>query len=363
MIIHVFTANRYQLVPAIAKGFISVFKKDAEQVVLLYGNSSLNKQKYVELFGKEGFTNYAFCSSLSEYMSFIWRHKRYPILFHAGNYYWFLIAWLLGCRKLNWVCWGSGASSPKSLRGRFSLPYKRFLYHRFNSIVTLMDADRDSIIRDFHVSPSKIETISYMSMGDGKNQYDILKEQLMSESRCNSKPVVLLGNNPSCISGYLELLPRMKQYAGRIVVKCMLNYSLVKDNRYDELIRLGEACFGEDFVPSEEFYEEKEEYIRYMNDCDIYICPVHRQSGLGAVNTCLGLGKKVYLTGKNLEWITAAYKARVYDADDINDSLSFEVFTRGLSEEEKRSNYDSVINRRTIHVEKWRKYLAMLDKN
>lgn len=363
MIIHVFTANRYQLVPAIAKGFISVFKEDAKQVVLLYGNSSLDKQKYVELFGKEGFTNYVFCTSLSEYISLIKKYKRYPILFHAGSYHWFLIAWLLGCRKLNWVCWGSGASSPKSMRGRFSLPYKRFLYHRFNSIVTLMDADRNSIIRDFHISPSKIETISYMSMGDGKNHYDILKEQLMYESRSKSKPVVLLGNNPSCISGYLEILPRLKHYAGRIVVKCMLNYSLVKDKKYDELIRLGKACFGEEFISSEEFYEDKEEYIRYMNDCDIYICPVHRQSGLGAVNTCLGLGKKVYIAGKNLEWIKTAYEAHVFNADGINESLPFDDFSRGLSEEEKRINYDSVINRRANHVEKWHKYLATLDKN
>ena len=100
-----------------------------------------------------------------------------------------------------------------------------------------------------------------------------------------------------------------------------------------------------------------------MNDCDIYICPVHRQSGLGAVNTCLGLGKKVYIAGKNLEWIKSAYGACVYDADSINDSLPFDAFSRGLSEEEKKSNYDSVINRRSNHVEKWHKYLSALDKN
>lgn len=360
MILHVFTANRYQLVPAISKGFVSVFKDDAKQVFLLYGNKNLDKQKYIDLYEKEGFSDYMFCTSLVEYLSIIRKHKNSSILFHAGSYHWFLMAWLIGCKKMNWICWGSGASSGKGLRSRLSLPYKRFLYHRFNSIVTLMDADRETIIHDFRVSPSKVETISYMSLGDGKNEYDLLKEQLLLQTHYNSKPVVLVGNNPSCISGYLELLPRMKQFAGKIVVKCMLNYSLVKDEKYDALIKLGEFYFGNDFIPSEEFYDDRGDYIKYMNECDIYVCPVHRQSGLGAVNTCLGLGKKIYLAGKNLAWIRNAYGAMVFDADDIDDKMSFIDFSTPLSDNEKRSNSDSVINRRTLHVRKWHQYLSAL---
>lgn len=362
MVLHVFTANRYQLVPAISKGFVSVYKDDAEQVLLLYGNKDLDKQKYIDLYESEGFHNYLFCTSLAEYLSIIRKYKNSSILFHAGSYHWFLFAWMFGCKKMNWVCWGSGSSLGKGLRPKLSLPYKRFLYHRFSSIVTLMDADRETIVRDFHIPTSKIETISYMSMGDGKNEYDLLKERLMLQTNNNAKPVVLLGNNPSCISGYLELLPRMKQFAGKIVVKCMLNYSLVKDEKYEALIQIGKSYFGDDFFPSEVFYDDKGDYIRYMNECDIYICPVHRQSGLGAVNTCLGLGKKVYLAGKNLEWIREAYGALVFDADKIDDRMSFRHFSVPLSDKDKKSNFDSVISRRTSYVVKWHRYLATLNQ-
>lgn len=362
MILHVFTANRYQLVPAISKGFVTVFKNDAEQVLLLYGNKHFDKQKYVDLFNEVGFNNYIFCVSTVEYVKIMRRYRKSSILFHAGSYHWFMYAWLLGCRKINWVCWGSGASSGKGLRPRLSFLYKQFLYHRFNSIVTLMEADRKTIIDDFRVSPLKIETISYMSMGDGKNEYDLLKEELMLQNLSNPKPVVLVGNNPSCISGYLDLLPRLKHFAGMIIVKCMLNYSLVKDEKYESLIKLGESYFGDDFVSSEEYYSDKGDYIRYMNECDIYVCPVHRQSGLGAVNTCLGLGKKIFIAGKNLEWIKDTYGALVFNADDINGSMSFSAFSNPLSKSDKKNNYDSVINRRTLYVEKWHRYLAALDR-
>ena len=263
---------------------------------------------------------------------------------------------------MNWVCWGAGASAGKGLRSWLSMPYKRFLYHRFRSIVTLMDADSKTINRDFRVSPSSIKTISYMSMGDRINEYDFLKQELMSQTSNNPKPVVLVGNNPSCISGYLELLPRMKQFSGKIIVKCMLNYSLHKDEKYEALLKMGKSYFGDDFFLSEEFYDDKGDYIRYMNECDIYICPVHRQSGLGAVNTCLGLGKKIYIAGKNLEWIRDAYGATVLNADDIDEGMSFIDFSTPLSEKEKKSNFDSVINRRASHVKKWHQYLSALDK-
>ena len=362
MVLHVFTANRYQLVPVISEGFVTVYKNDADHVLLLFGDKTLNRQLYVDLYEKENFSDYIFCTSIFNYIKVIWKYRKSSVLFHAGSYHWFLIAWLLGCRKMNWICWGSGASLGKGMNSRLSLPYKRFLYHRFNSIITLMDADKESIIRDFHVAPSKIETISYASKGEGKNQFDCLEEELMLQNKDNPKPVVLLGNNPSCISGYIELLPRMKQYAGKIVVKCMLNYSLVKDENYYELIKLGNSLFGNDFISSEEFYEDRGDYIKYMNECDIYICPVRRQSGLGAINSCLKLGKRVYVTGKNLQWIKTAFNALVFDAEDICDDMSFEVFSKKLSFEEKKRNFDAVVNRRSLPVEKWHQYLRRLDQ-
>ncbi len=44
-----------------------------------------------------------------------------------------------------------------------------------------MDADKETIIRDFRVRPSKIYTISCISAGDGKNELDLLAEQLIQQ--------------------------------------------------------------------------------------------------------------------------------------------------------------------------------------
>lgn len=361
MIVHVFTANRYHLVRIISKGFVTKYKDNASHKFLFYGDKKLDRHKYDSIFKDIGFSEYVFCTSMKEYLSVIRKHKNTPILFHAGSYHWFLMALLIGCKKLNWVCWGSGASSGKRLKARLSLPYKRYLYSRFNSIVTLMDSDRETIIHDFHVDSSKVQTIPYASGGDGKRRDDLFIEEIVKQHKHHDKPVVLLGNNPSCISGYIDMLPRLKQYKGKIIVKCMLNYSLVKDEKYEKLIKLGVSMFGEDFVSSEEFYEDRGDYFRYMDECDIYICPVQRQSGLGAIDTCLRLGKKVFLTGKNYDWIKEEYGSQIYHLDSICSTLSFEEFVEELPDEAKERNFYSIIDKRTGRVEKWRTYLKWLD--
>lgn len=224
-----------------------------------------------------------------------------------------------------------------------------------------MNGDRETIIRDFHVSPSKIHTISYMSAGEGKNELDLLAEQLMQQpQKQKDKIIVLLGNNPTCIGGYIQTLPLLEPYKGKIVVKCMLNYSLVKDELYEKLMRLGTTLFGDEFISSEEFYEDRKEYLKYINDIDIYICPVERQSGLGAINYCLRLGKKIYITGKNYDWIVSQ-GAQVFRYDHLKGGLSFEDFSEELPKEVKIRNYRTTIERKTGQTEKWHEYLKRLD--
>lgn len=362
MIVHVFTANRYHLVPPIAKGFATIYKDDADHFFVLFGDKTLDKQKYISIFEKAGFSNYVFCQSMQSFVSIIRKYRKSSILFHAGSYHWFILAILLGCKKLNWVCWGSGASSGKGFKSRLMKPVKCWIYNRFDSIITLMDGDRETIIRDFHVSPSKIHTISYMSTGEGKNKLDLLAEQLMQQQRKKKdKIVVLLGNNPTCIEGYIQTLPLLEPYKGKIVVKCMLNYSLVKDKSYERLMRLGTSLFGDDFISSEEFYEDRSEYLRYINDIDIYICPVERQSGLGAIMYCLRLGKKIYITGKNYDWIVSQ-GAKVFHFDLLKKGMSFDDFSQELPQEVKLRNYQVTIEKRTGQVEKWHAYLKTIDQ-
>ena len=224
-----------------------------------------------------------------------------------------------------------------------------------------MNGDRETIIRNFHVSPSKIHTISYMSAGEGKNELDLLAEQLMQQpQKQKDKIIVLLGNNPTCIGGYIQTLPLLEPYKGKIVVKCMLNYSLVKDESYERLVRLGTSLFGDDFMTSEEYYENRDDYLRFINDIDIYICPVERQSGLGAIDYCMRLGKKVYISGKNYAW-EVSQGAEVFHLDLLRKGMSFEEFSQELPQEAKSQNYQIKIDTKLACEKKWHSYLKTLD--
>ena len=100
-----------------------------------------------------------------------------------------------------------------------------------------------------------------------------------------------------------------------------------------------------------------------MNKCDIYICGNEEQTGLGAINVCLQLGKKIFINGKNLKWIKGNYKAVVFDTEEIKNGLSWELFSKGLSMEEKKYNLSSVRNHRRIAYEGWKEYLKLRNNN
>lgn len=361
MIVHVFTADRYHLVPLISKGFATVYKNDANHFFLFYGTKNTNFLMYSKSLNEVGFTDYSFCNTTLSYIRLIKKHRRDSILFHAGSYSWFLYAFVCGCRYVNWVCWGSGAQINNRGLSYFVSPLKRVLYKHFSSIVTLMDEDRKSIIHDFGVPQHKIFTISYMSLGDCITEYDILSKRLLNQNKgMNGKPSILLGNNPGCIKYYILLLRDLAKFSGQVVIHCMLNYSLKKDDDYNELCRIGTSLFSSDFICDETFYSDRIDYIHYMNQCDIYICGNERQSGLGAIETCLKLGKKVYLTGKNLSWIRQEFDAIVFDSKSLSD-ISFSRFVMPLNQKEKELNYFSSIRRRSKHTARWREYLQMLN--
>lgn len=362
MIVHIFTAERYHLVPSISKGFATVYSNDAENLFILYGNAQLDRQLYINLFSQVGFRNFVFCHTFWQLVKLIFRYRKRALLFHAGNYSWHLVALLLGSRNVNWVCWGGGTSISKSKRSRLGALLKKYMFNNYRSIVTLMEPERKMLIDNFGVNPNKIHTISYASTNVNETVSDLFCKELSSQGSNNSdKPVVLLGNSHYWISSYIDMLQRLKKYQGKIKVQCMLNYDFEKGEKYNMLISLGKSIFGDDFKTNEEFYSVRKDYINYMNSCDIYICSVEKQTGLGAISTCLRLGKKIYITGNNFEWVRQEYKSIVFPTDIINEKLSFEEFVKPLSLEEKKHNYQNRVCCRERNREKWHNYLREIE--
>lgn len=361
MILHIFTANRYHLVPSISKGFITRYN-NFEHKFILFGDKNLNKELYINLYKTLNFSNYFFCTSLREFFAIIHKHKKHPILFHAGSYSWFLTSHFAGCENVNWVNWGAGASIGKSLKSKLFTPIKKYLYKKFNSIIVLMQGDKDTLIRDFRICENKVSVMSYSSKDP--NKYSEIYSVLLDKNEnkivdSNYKPLVLLGNNPSNMDEYISLIKGLKTFVGKIRVQCMLNYSLEKNEKYYELIELGYSIYGEDFRANEEFHEGFENYINYMNTCDIYICNSEKQTGLGAIYTTLSLGKKVYITGKNLSWIQSL-NALVFDAKDIFEDLQFEMFIKPLTYNERIENLNSIQKMREKGQNNWDGFLEKI---
>lgn len=365
MIVHFFRTRSRNLVPNISKGFATVYSHDAEHFFILCGKKEkMYKQMYVELYSQIGFDNYVFCQSYWQLVKQLYHFRKSALLFHAGSYYWHLSALLLRCKNVNWVCWGGGTSKSKNRFSTISFLIKKYVFNHFRSIVTLMEPERKEIIQNFGVNPHKVHTISYISFKDNETELDLFCKELSSQGSDNlDKPVVLLGNSQYWISSYIDMLHRLKHYRGKIKVQCMLNYPFEKNESYYTLVKLGKSLFGDDFRTNEEYYSDIKDYVSYMNSCDIYICAVNKQTGLGAISTCLRLGKKIFITGNNLEWVRQEYKSIVFSVDVINEQLSYDMFVKPLSMEEKEHNYQNRINCNNINREKWHLYLRDLDNS
>lgn len=362
MIVHIFTAYRYHLVPEICKGFATIYKDDAVPFFVLYGNKELDKQLYLDYLSAIGFSDYVFCQSYWQLIKQLYYHRSDTLLFHAGHYSWHLSSLILRCRNVNWVCWGGGTTISHRWRSKIGGFLKSIMFKRFHSIVTLMEPERKQIIENFGVASHMVKTISYVSDYKDESDLDLICKDLAKRTNHESKkPVVFLGNSHYWINSYISMLKKLSQYAGKIKVQCMLNYEFVKGEKYEELIRLGHSVFGEDFKTNETFYSNIIDYIHYMNGCDIYVCAVEKQTGLGAISTCLKLGKKIYITGDNLDWVRLAYNPIVFSLDSINESLRFEEFVKPLSDIDKLNNYQNRINSKYINRGKWHKYLKAID--
>lgn len=363
MIVHIFRTRSRNIVPSISKGFATVYCQDAEQFFILCGKRKMYKQMYVELYSRLGFKNYFFCQSYWQLVKLLYHFRKSTLLFHAGSYYWHLTAFLIRCKSVNWVCWGGGTTPSNNRFSSMVMLLKKYIFNHFHSIVTLMEPERKEIIQYFGVNPQKVHTIPYASSGENVSEASLYCKQLLLNQHFDktTKPVVFLGNSQYWINSYIDMLPRLSKYKGKIKIQCMLNYPFKKTENYFELLKLGRSIFGDDFRTNEDYYSNWKDYIDYMNSCDIYICSVDRQTGLGAISTCLQLGKKIYITGNNLEWVRNEYKSIVFPVDIIDEQLSYDMFVKPLSEEEKEHNFQNKIKCYVNSREKWHLYLKNID--
>lgn len=358
MLIHVFKITTFYLNSTLIESFNAISPEDSSMrpYYLIFGKGDIKgKEKHENLFAKINTSDFSFIEDLYSLYVFARRNRKVAFLLHGTTYACMSILELAGA-NVNWICWGAGASiNHKNLKSVLFTPIKKIIYNRLFTIKTLINDDKLTLERDY--SLKQVELLPYYGHNSliHKNYFI---EKYHNPSSKNKKPIVLLGNNAHNLVYYYELLNLLIPFRGEIIIHCMMQYPKVDEQTLLKLQNTGDSLFGNDSFFVDTQMLDMDSYLEYLSDFDIYLCGNPNQSGLGAVFNCLRLGKKVFLTGKNLNWVRKIGFI-VFDIDDVKKASNND-FLVELSEEQKKinlmNNYDNIEKTK----KKWIEYLQYI---
>ncbi|MBB4120078.1 hypothetical protein GGR32_002390 [Mesonia hippocampi] len=349
MIIHIFTADRFHLVPTILKGFLQL--QEPQFYVLARTKEDERDSVYIDIFRDFNNKSFEITHSFKELKTVSKNFKDNKIILHGVPYKWMLFFYLRGFTNVSWICWGAGTRiNNKNWKSIVFTPFKRMIYTSFSKIGVLMPHDEASLRKDYGIKECVL--LSYFG-SLGKFPYSL--ENLTKEGNTSSIKKIYLGNNSSSLQTYLPLAEKLSRFKKNLYVNCMINYTFQESSISLKLREVGKAIYGDNFFMDETLYT-LEDYYKYMNKCDIYICDVKGQSGLGAIFTCLRLGKKVFLSGINYDFMKLL-GAVVFHVNEI-DSMSKEAFFEELTYTDKVKNYKIIDNYldKEIIIDKWKEF-------
>ena len=352
MIYHIFNATASHLSLNLIE---SILKNSTHNHFFILIGEEKKRDLYIELFSRKQTKDYAYYCRFQEFKREVSSiiDKNSCVLLHAGEYAWMFFFLLHGYHNVNWVCWGSGIVLRNTLKSKCSFFAKYVLYNYFKSIVVLMTPELECLKRMYRVKNTF--HIPYLGKLDSLYEFSEQKISERAQKERENKLVVFLGNNVHSIPSYIPLLDVLFHLKGKIEIHCMVNYSLEENNsHYDVLCKKGTRMYGQDFVVHTEFYDLKD-YPNFMDMCDVYICGVEKQTGLGAIYTCVKLGKKLYLSGNNYSFFYGQNYI-VHSCEELNGISIEELGSYNL--ENRLYNYRNYkkLNDFGKRVEQWEKY-------
>lgn len=330
MIYHVFPLTAKHLSLDLIKQMQNFVKQNHFFVIADIVEDNTIKNEYLNLFNELQIKNYFFTKNLTQFQTFV--PKNDLIILHGDNYNWKIALIKQNYKNIHWVCWGSGSSISKNLKSIISYPIKFFIYRKLKGIIVLSYQDQINLKKYFNLKNT--ELISYITALETSNNFDISSLKINQ----NLSTKIYVGNNSSCIDTYLPMIKKLVTYKNNISINCMLNYNLNEDKIYYNLVEFGKFNFNENFN-IDKMLLSIDQYANYMNKCDNYICASEKQTGLGAIYTCLRLGKKIYLNGNNYNFLTKI-GCKIFHIDEI----SSESFLDDLPLETKMHNFITISN-------------------
>lgn len=329
-IIHITPSNSPHVVSLVNSLLSSDYDKFDNRIII-YGDCEKNAESEIKSSVTKPDFVY-FCANCFSLILLILKLNCRKVVCHGDSYAMRTMPLLLGCKE-TWVCWGAYTTLSGSLLSYISYPYKFVINHLQKHIVALMLSDKEDLEKTYHLN--NVIVLPYPS-----HQYEQIAPLGLFDMPIHSPLRVLIGNSGHCAPWYRESLTLLSRYKDKIEVHCMFQYPQLPE-AMSNLSKFGSSIFGNNFYLDTKFLN-KDEYYDYLASYDVYVCPKPTQSGLGAIHISLMLGKKVYLTGKNLEW-ERYLGTKVFDIECIRIE-DYGSFSKELSSEDKLSNREHIAN-------------------
>ncbi len=155
-------------------------------------------------------------------------------------------------------------------------------------------------------------------------QNSINCDAIRAEKVKHEKIRILVGNSSTKTNRHIPALKLLQKYANENI-EILVPLSYGNPEYKQEVIECGKKLFGEKFVAIEQFMD-REEYVRFLNSCDVGVFNNDRQQGMGNIGYMLELGKKVYMPKDEAMWKHfTSYGITLYDVNEIS-QLSCEDF-------------------------------------
>lgn len=222
-------------------------------------------------------------------LSYLYKNRNKRILLH-GNLFTSMIIILLNIysfKSLVWICWGSILRNPNSGTLKKYIITKLFkrLYRKIDRIICLMSEDVQELKTIY-----KCKNVFLCPYPD--------RELKVSLPQSFTHRGALVGNSGHLFNSYICFAQKIRQF-NDMHFTFMLNYGPIRAEKLEKSLT--------PFIERTNFeiwdeVVEYEEYLRILNEHDIYICPYEFQTGLGAIYSMIKLEKTVCLTGYNLLW-------------------------------------------------------------
>ncbi|MCW8896649.1 MAG: TDP-N-acetylfucosamine:lipid II N-acetylfucosaminyltransferase [Flavobacteriales bacterium] len=209
------------------------------------------------------------------------------------------------------------------------------------------------LIRKIYDAPK----ISQLPFGYNQNFDRAIK--LKKYKKNNDFLNIQIGNSATGANNHMDCIKVLKKFK-KEKIKLIIPLSYGRPDYAEVVKKYCTQVFNNKFEALEKFMP-REEYLKKLNEIDVAIMFHNRSQALGNCITLLTLGKKLYLKNKNpLYQFFKTIGVDIFDIKTIK-NLTFEEFSKPLSEEQTQSNIEKISN--LFSEEKRLEYLSNILNN